>query len=170
MSSLNNKTILIPVVLSAIIVIAGIFAFMPIEKVTTVHGTLPTATTLTTETQGIDQFAVYRINFTNNYKQLVTLIPASSGTITGHATLTAIANQVVNRTVAPIPVEQQFQCGLSTTNSEKLGINATQGNSTSLALSAVLSANEGIVVEAVNSTNRVPGVCIITLILDSSTG
>ncbi|MBI2006352.1 MAG: hypothetical protein HYS75_03660 [Nitrosopumilales archaeon] len=170
MSGLNNKTILIPVVLSAIVVIAGIFAFMPIEKVTTVHGTLPTSTTLTTETQGIDQFAQFRVNFTNNYKQKITLIPASSGTITGFATLTAEPNQVVNRTVAPIPVEQQFQCGLSTTNSEKLGINATQGNSTSLALSAVLSANEGIVVEAVNSTNMVPGVCIITLILDSSTG
>ena len=168
MSSLNNKTILIPAVLSAIVVIAGIFAFMPIEKVTTVHGTLPTSTTLTTETQGIDQFAVYRINFTNNYKQLVTLIPASSGTITGHATISAIANKM-NSSGQP-GIERQFQCGLSTTNNEQLGINATQGNSTSLALSAVLSANEGIVVEAVNSTNRVPGVCIITLILDSSTG
>ena len=169
MSSLNNKTILIPVVLSVIIVIAGIFAFMPIEKVTTVHGTLPTSTTLTTETRGLDQFAVYRINFTNNYKQLVTLIPASSGTITGHATITAIANKM-NSSSGGQGVERQFQCGLSTTNNEQLGINVTQGNSTSIALSAALSANEGIVVEAVNSTNRVPGVCIVTLILDSSTG
>src|SRR3989344_7248209 len=108
MSSLNNKTILIPVVLSAIVIIAGIFAFMPVEKVTTVHGTLPTSTTLTAETQGIDQFATFRVNFTNNYKQLVTLIPASSGTITGHATLTAQANQVANRTgyTSPAFVEQ----------------------------------------------------------------
>src|SRR3989344_2802153 len=115
MSSLNNKTILIPVVLSAIVIIAGIFAFMPVEKVTTVHGTLPTSTTLTAETQGIDQFATFRVNFTNNYKQLVTLIPSSSGTITGFATLTAIPNSDVNRTAAPVPVEQRFQCGFSTT-------------------------------------------------------
>ena len=156
---------LIPSVLASIIVIAGIFAFMPVEKVTTVHSTIVQTSDITSNVRDIDRYAHWEINFTNNAKQLVTLIPAGSGTITGFAVLTAEPNHQKLGSA-----EKVFRCGLSTTNSEKLGINATQGNSTSLALSAVLSANEGIVVEAVNSTNTVPGVCSVTLIIDSSTG
>jgi len=42
-----NK-IVIPVILTVTILIAGIFAFMPVEKVSTVHGTLQTATSAST--------------------------------------------------------------------------------------------------------------------------
>ena len=160
---LNN--FIIPAVLASIVVIAGIFAFMPIEKVTTVHSTIVQTSDITSNVRGIDRYVHWEINFTNNAKQRVTLIPASSGTITGFAVLTAEPNHQFYGTA-----EKVFRCGLSTTNNERLGINATQGNSTSLALSAVLSANEGIVVEAVNSTNTVPGICSVTLIIDSSTG
>ena len=169
MNSTLKKSI-IPITLAAIIAIAGIFSALPIEKATTVHSTLPSTTSVTTQGNSQDEFVTFRVNFTNMPKQKVTLIPADSGTITGFATLTALSNSY-NNTIANVQAsEKQFQCGLSTTNSERLGINATQGNSTSLALSAVLSANEGIVLEAVNSTNRIPGTCVVTLIIDSSNG
>ena len=35
-----NK-IIIPIILSAVILIAGVFAFVPVEKASTVHGTIP---------------------------------------------------------------------------------------------------------------------------------
>ncbi|MBI2006353.1 MAG: hypothetical protein HYS75_03665 [Nitrosopumilales archaeon] len=160
-----NKFV-IPAVLASIIVIAGIFAFMPIEKVTTVHSTIVQTSDITSNVRGIDRYVHWEINFTNMPKQKITLIPASSGTITGFAVLTAEPNHQRSGSA-----EKVFRCGLSTTTAgEMLGINATQGNSTSLPLSAALGANEGIVLEAVNSTNTVPGVCSVTLIIDSSTG
>ena len=160
-----NKFV-IPAVLAGVVVIAGIFAFMPIEKVTTVHSTIVQTSDITSNVRGIDRYVHWEINFTNNAKQLVTLIPASSGTITGFAVLTAEPNHQFYGSA-----EKVFRCGLSTTNNEKFVINATQGNSTASALRTdILSADEGIVVEAVNSTNRVPGVCSVTLIIDSSTG
>ena len=161
---------LIPVVLASIVVIAGIFAYLPIDKATTVHLTLPSNSSFGNTFDTQDRFVFWQVNFTNMPKQKITLIPAQSGTITGFATLTALSNSYNNTIANVMAGEKQFQCGLSTTNNEKLGINATQGNSTSIALSAVLSANEGIIVEAVNSTNRIPGSCIVTLIIDSSDG
>ena len=158
-----NKFV-IPVVLASVVVIAGIFAYLPIDKATTVHLTLPSNSSFGSTFDTQDRFVFWQINFTNMPKQKITLIPAQSGTITGFAVLTAEPNTNGKAT------EGRFACGLSTTNSERLGINASFGNTTSLALSSVLSAGEGIVLEAVNGTNTIPGVCSVTLIIDSSVG
>jgi len=171
----NSKLIKITVIpfVAVIMLSAGIFALMPVDLASTVHGSLTTVaqqTTTTTliaaEADGQDRYATFRVNFTNNLPQQIILIPANSGAISGYATLTSIANS--NNQTSTLP---NSQCGLSTTAGEQLGINATAGNTTSRELrTSILSDTEGIVVEAVNSTNDMPGVCIVTLIIDSSTG
>ena len=154
---------LIPAALVATVVIAGIFAFMPVEKAATVHGSIDS--NVDAEVDAQDRYASWVVNMTDNNKNLVTLIPASSGTITGFATISTIPNNEVGAAAAGV-----LNCGLSTTAGEQLGINATKGNSTSLAISSVLSADEGIVVEQSVSTQTIDGVCHVAIILDSTTG
>jgi len=164
-----NK-VLVPALLGIVVLIAGIFAFVPIEKSATVHGLLATVTTNTnndaliaTEADGQDRYAFWQINTTASGFHI--LIPADSGTITGYAVLTAEPNNHSFNSRELI-----YQCGLSTTNDEQLGINATQGNTTALALSTVLDGTDGIILESVTSTNEIEGVCSVTLIIDSGTG
>jgi len=172
-----NK-ILIPIALLATVVIAGTFAFMPVEKASTVHSTLATSSsitslsdTVTSNNRAID----FYFNMTHAYQtslnggKNITIVRSEPGkTFTGYATLTAIPNNATtgNR------VLQSMNCGLQTTGEDgvknKLGINATAGmtNFTKFSTANGLTANEGIEVVLANGTGTfTTGVCAGTIIL-----
>ena len=178
---LLNK-ILIPAALLATVVIAGIFAFMPVEKASTVHGNLATSTSITTlsdsvvsEADNQNRALDFYFNMTHpggkNKGYNITLVRGEPGKIfTGYATLTAIPNNATAN-----HVNLPMNCGFQTTgqNGEKngLGFNATAGmtNYTSF----TLQVSEGIEVVLVNKTaagalgNMMGGVCAGTIVLTS---
>lgn len=185
-----NK-VLIPAALLATVVIAGIFAFMPVEKASTVHNTLATSTSITTLSSTVTSTAdaqnraiSFYVNMTHGTTRPggnnMTIILSEPGkTFTGYAILTAIPNSNstgvasgqgnnLGATVA------KMNCGLQTTGEDgtvnKLGINATAGTSNFTRFSTAngLTANEGIAVVLVNNTganSRTGGVCAGTLVL-----
>lgn len=176
---------LIPAALIATVIIAGIFAFMPVEKASTVHGTLATASSLTSTTADEADNQNRAIDFYYNMSHRtglpggnnVTIVLGESGkTFTGYATLTAIAN--VNQTAGTSSViTNRLNCGLQTTGEDgtvnKLGINATGGmtNFTRFSAANGLTANEGIAVVLANKSGiagaGITGVCAGTIVLTS---
>ena len=180
---------LIPAALVAIVVIAGIFAFMPVEKASTVHGTLATATGQTTtdtnvdaELDALDRVVTAEINSTAVVltKGLTyVIIPAKAGkTLTGSAVLTSTGNNAL--------AGGAHECGLVTTavggvvaTGSLTGntggthpfLNATRGNSTAGVLStAILGASEGIGVQVEGTGQTLGGTCRVTIFLDSNSG
>ena len=178
---LLNK-ILIPAALLATVIIAGIFAFMPVEKASTVHGNLATSASVTTLTSNVESEADgqnraidFYFNMTHpGGKPLgynITIVRGESGKIfTGHAILTAIPNNATAN-----KVNLPMNCGLQTTgqNGEKngIGMNATAGMTNFTKFT--LQVSEGIEVVLVNKTaagalgNMMGGVCAGTIVLTS---
>lgn len=179
---------LIPAALVATVIIAGIFAFMPVEKASTVHGTLATTASQTTNTNtintnvdaeadGLNRAISFYYNMTHQSSRggnNMTIILGEAGeTFTGYATLTAIPNNAT-RGNDQINV---MNCGLQTTGEDgtrnKLGLNATSGmtNFTRFSAANGLTANEGIAVILVNGTSpavsHMTGVCAGTIVLTS---
>ena len=178
---------LIPAALIATVVIAGIFAFMPIEKASTVHGTLATSASQTTtdtnvdaELDALDRAMTFNINttaFNVDTNPTYPLIPAKTGkALTGHAVLTSVGNQ--NGATLGL-----HECGLVSINSAgvaqdaltgnagKKFMNATRGNSTAGVLdTSLLTAGEGIGVQREGTGGTQRGVCIVTIFLDSNSG
>ena len=156
-----NK-ILIPAALLATVVIAGIFAFMPIEKASTVHSTL------TTNTNSQDRSMYFRFNqsLLSAYSSTgITLIPAETGTtIAGSFTISATPN---NSTKG----QRTLECGLvdTTAGGDDIGTNATTGSPQSGTLSS-LASGEGIIMQ-INSDlvtgSDIGGVCEATIFIDS---
>ena len=174
-----NK-ILIPAALIATVIVAGIFAFMPVEKASTVHGTLATSTSISTLTDTVtsnNRAITFYFNMSHPYKNSlnggknITVVLSEPGkTLTGYATLTAILNNATCNTNPCIP--KQMNCGLQTTGEDtmknKLGINATGGmtNFTRFSTANGLTVNEGIEVVLANGTGTFyPGVCAGTIVL-----
>jgi len=98
---------MIPAILASIIVVAGVFAFVPVEKASTVHSTLQA---------NIDEIdRAYPFSFNQTYKSAteggLTILPAQTGiTYSGTFILNAIAN---NKTSAgSIGAKSLFECGL----------------------------------------------------------
>lgn len=94
-----NK-IVIPVILSVTILIAGIFAFQPIEEASTVHTTLQSSSAATTQTTTItddiadevrdqDRYIYWNIDATATITNMI-LIPDSNVDIDGNLTATLI--------------------------------------------------------------------------------
>ena len=90
-----NK-IVIPAILVVTVLVAGIFAFMPIDKATTVHTTLQSASDATTQTTTItddiadevrdqDRYVYWNIDATATITDMV-LIPDSNVDISGNLT------------------------------------------------------------------------------------
>ena len=175
---------LIPAALIATVVIAGIFAFMPVEKASTVHGTLATSASITTlsdsvtsESDNQNRAISFYFNMTHPARSgihNITIINDEPGkTFTGYATLTAILNNATQNSAGTAP--KVINCGLQTTGSDgvknKLGINATAGmtNFTRFSTANGLTANEGIEVIINNGTGTrfYPGVCAGTIVLTS---
>ncbi|MBI3253828.1 MAG: hypothetical protein HYZ56_03860 [Nitrosopumilales archaeon] len=173
---------LIPAALVATVIIAGIFAFMPVEKASTVHGTLASSSGQTTtdtnvdaEADGLNRAISFYLNMSHGNNRPggnnVTIILSEPGqTFTGYAMLTAIPNNATGNDSV-----RTMNCGLQTTGEDgtrnKLGLNATAGMSNFTRFSAAngLTANEGIAVVLVNNTgasaNNMVGVCAGTIVL-----
>ena len=167
-----NK-ILIPAALIATVIVAGIFAFMPVEKASTVHGTLAT----TSQLNGLDRGVYFRINQTYTTAAQTAsgfiIIPAQSGvTYTGTYLLAAIPN---NKTASGMDgAHSAFECGLVDGNGQAVsGTNAT-GASPAAGTLANLGANEAIRVQVNTAvfatTTAFGGVCEGTIFLQSGNG
>ena len=148
---------MIPAILVAVVMIAGVFAFMPVEKASTVHSTLATSAGQTTaatahdaggtiqtntdaEADGQDRAINFFYNMSHfqgadgttitNFANNATIVRGIAGeTLTGYATLTATTNNSKEGAAKGAMV-----CGLSTTGQgpdgpdpRELGINATGG-------------------------------------------
>ncbi|MBM3910622.1 MAG: hypothetical protein FJ356_03125 [Thaumarchaeota archaeon] len=173
---------LIPAALVATVVIAGIFAFMPVEKASTVHGTLATSASITSlgsdvtsEVDNQNRAISFYLNMSHPNNRPggnnVTVVLSEPGkTFTGYAMLTAIPNNGTGNDVV-----RTMNCGLQTTGEDgtrnKLGLNATAGMSNFTRFSAAngLTANEGIAVVLSNGsgTYNMVGVCAGTIVLTS---
>ena len=123
---------MIPAILVAVVMIAGVFAFMPVEKASTVHGTLATSSGQTTqntniaaEADGQDRAISFSFNLTHSIQGdgpiNATIIRGTAGeTLTGYATLTAIPNNVTlgigeDGGNFDTVTYQLMNCGLTTT-------------------------------------------------------
>lgn len=176
-----NK-ILIPAALVATVIIAGIFAFMPVEKAGTVHSTLATTSSISTLSDTVtsnNRAITFYFNMTHGSGRPggnnMTIVLSEPGkTLTGYATLTAILNNATQNTATMAP--KAMNCGLQTTGEDmtknKLGINATGGmtNFTRFSAANGLTVNEGIEVVLVNRTAVAgtlyyPGVCAGVIVL-----
>ena len=181
---------LIPAILVAVVMVAGVFAFMPVEKASTVHGTLGTSAGQTTtntntdaEADGQDRTVSFFYNMSHAYPPgntcaacgtggaNMTIILGTAGeTLTGYATLTAIPNRNITSEGASDALKQNMNCGLQTTGqiNAKIGLelNATGGSSNFTASFDPLKlvAGEGIEVVLANATG-VTGVCAGTIVL-----
>ena len=183
---------LIPAALVATVVIAGIFAFMPVEKASTVHGSLATSAMQTTintnvddEADGQDRAISFYYNMshltqdasaTNGLRANVTIILGQTGvTYTGYASLTAISNNATSGQGATIKLHK-INCGFETTGQDgtrdRLAGNATAGLSNFTRFpSSLLTSGEGIsVILANGSMTNHGGVCAGTIVLTSWPG
>lgn len=168
-----NK-ILIPAALIATVIVAGIFAFMPVEKASTVHGTLATSssiTTLTTTTTGQDRAFSFTLNMSRTADSGVhTLIPASSTrALSGSFILSAQANNATGGTHA---AKEKFSCGVIKIGTlGVLTVNATDdwtaGGSKSS--NGTFTSAKGLAVQYDRSNSNTGGLCRGTIFIDSGT-
>jgi len=176
---------LIPAALVATVIIAGIFAFMPVEKASTVHGTLSTATGLTdardnininvdNEMDGQDRAIFVSLNMSRTAdKGIHTIIPAKSGkTISGNYILSVIPNNHTSSYTSGAGHgfgASTFSCGLVDGQGNVLSVpNASKGISASGTLAP--AAGRGVAVQYAGSTSNVGGVCNVMIYIDSITG
>lgn len=160
-----NK-ILIPAALVATVVIAGIFAFMPVEKASTVHGTL------TSNTNNQDRTIYFTTNMTfgvagradaNN----LLLIPAGTNAISIAAfTLAAIPTQGT--------ADTQWECGLTDGTNSLLTRNASKGSPINGTTIAGLGGGEGLYLQVdtkdLTLARDTSGVCTLYAVIDSYDG
>ena len=172
---------LIPAALVATVVIAGIFAFMPVEKASTVHGTLATTTSQTTNTNTItantnaqDRGFSFSLNMSRTADSGVhALIPAAASgstakALTGSFVISATANNATAVTHAPTEI---FECGIITigTNGVLAG-NATDDWTTGSASGNGTFTNaKGLAVQYDYTTSTVGGLCTGTIFLNTAT-
>jgi len=157
---------------------AGFFAFSPVEMASTVHGTLATATGLTTAVDGKDMVVPFSINF--SYVSAanaggLTIVPAQAGvTYSGNYFLSAIPDHVTT-TGADGVTGANFECGLSDgSGNEVSGTNATTGAPSSGALDE-LGSGEGIEVGIDiepfgDGSTAFGGICQGVIYLDENSG
>ena len=184
---------LIPAALLATVVIAGIFAFMPVEKASTVHGTLATSASQTTtdtnvdaELDALDRTIFLSMNMSRDgNKGIYTIIPASAGkTISGSYILSVTANNHTSYSVNVGTVAgahsvgfgaTSFSCGLvdgqgnilSATNASKT---ATVSPNISANGTLAPAAGRAVAIQYDRTNSNVGGVCNVYLFLNSNAG
>lgn len=169
-----NK-VLIPAALIATVVIAGIFAFMPVEKASTVHGSLAS---------NINE-ADRAVSFSMNQTWLaaarstgIVVVPAQTGvTYSGTYAISATAN---NQTDANTDgAHSAFECGLGDGNGQQVSGTTAAGNATGDGAPASgtlsnLGSGEGIRLAIdtaeFNAATAFGGVCQVVIFLDSDSG
>ena len=141
--------IALPILLAGIVMIAGIFAFMPVEQASTVH------TTIATDIDNQNRAMTFAVNITAAAGQLE-LIPGETGiTITGSYVLSSL----------PSIGGKALECGLTDGGTGK--VSATNSTETAPAASSLsaLGANEGISLQVPGAGGS--GVCQVTIVLTS---
>ena len=171
-----NK-ILIPAALIATVIIAGTFAFMPVEKASTVHGTLATSSSQTTtdnnvdnELDALDRAIHFSMNMSRSaYNGATTIIPGESGkAITGYYILTANPNNSTQKGLTN-PTATTFECGLvDNAGNDLSATNATKGVPANGTLTVV--AGRSIAIQYTFSDSNVGGICAGTIFIDKNAG
>lgn len=153
-----NKLV-IPAILVSITLVAGVFAFMPVEKASTVH------TTIATNVDDQDRALFFSINGTGR------------ADVTGFDLIPAVANKdlqgsVVVSASGNLRSLDNINCGLSSTDGTTTIANATGGipgnaliNTAGAGIPAGFVTGEGI--ELSMSVVGAGGICTVTILLDS---
>ena len=165
---MSNKFIL-PIILASIMVVAGVVAFMPVEKAATVHSTLSAGT----DGQNRAMYFSFNQSYATAGTSLgTTIIPAETGQLlSGSFILSATPT---NSTAAGGGV-RALSCGLTDTSGsagnfgEDAGTNATTGNPQSGTLGN-LNTGEGLNMQIETSSSDGGGICEATIIIDSFGG
>jgi len=147
-----NKLV-IPTILVSITLVAGIFAFMPVEKASTVH------TTIATNIDDQNRAMTFAVNMTSG--DLLVLIPSETGvTLSGSYVLSSLPAG------GSLGV---LECGLTDGVSGK--VSATNSTETAAAAGSLdeLGDAEGISLQVLVETGAT-GVCQVTIVLDSAGG
>ena len=172
------QKILLPSALISVIIIAGVFAFYPVEKASTVHGTLASSSGLTSAVNAKDMVVPFQINF--SYVSAartggISVAPAQSGvTYSGFYFLSAVPDHVT--TSGQDGATANFECGISDDDGNDLtgGINATTGTPKSGTLDADLTSGDAIIVgiDTANfdASTAFGGVCQGVIFLDDNSG
>ena len=149
-----NKLV-IPAILVSITLVAGIFAFMPVEKVSTVH------TTIASNIDDQNRAMTFAVNMSASDGQ-IELIPSEAG-------VTFTGSYVISTLPASTGV---LECGLTDGTTGIVSVpNGTETAPGAAAFAAaVLSDNEGISVQVVKEAGKPTGVCQVTIVLDSAGG
>jgi len=147
-----NKLV-IPTILVSITLVAGIFAFMPVEKASTVH------TTIATNIDDQNRAMTFAVNMTSGDK--LELIPGEAGvTFSGSYVLSSLP---ADNGVAVL------ECGLTDGGTGKLGTNSTETAAAAVATITNLGEAEGITLQVLVEAGAT-GVCQVTIVLDSAGG
>jgi len=154
-----NKLVM-PALLVSITLVTGIFAFMPVEKVSTVH------TTIATNINDQNRAMTFAVNMTDTNGE-IQLIPGEAGiTFTGSYVISAIPSNGSGTGAAG-----NLECGLTDGNANSLGVNGSETGAVSAALGAALGVAEGIFIQVDNEdADPGNGVCQVTVVLDSAGG
>ena len=149
----------IPILLASIVMIAGVFAFMPIDKASTVH------TTIGTNIDNQNRAVNFAVNMTSG--QAFQIIPAETGvTLSGSYVLSSVPAPTSAELVVGV-----LECGLTDGGTGLLSdTNSTETASANGTLAAAeLQAGEGIVLHALTETDA-KGTCQVTIVLDGAGG
>jgi hypothetical protein len=163
---------LIPAVLVATVVIAGIFAFMPVEKASTVHGTIDA--NVDSELDALDRTIFLSMNMSRDgTKGIFTVIPAKAGkTISGSYILSVTPNNHTSSYSSGAGHgfgSPTFSCGLVDGQGNILSAtNASKGVSANGTLAPTTGRAVSVQYDRTNS--NVGGVCNVYLFLDRNAG
>lgn len=167
---------LIPAVLVATVVIAGIFAFMPVEKASTVHGSITTGQTTTdtnvdAEMDAQDRTFTLSMNMSRDGSiGIYPMIPAKAGkTISGSYIIAVIPNNHTSGNAQSFGATTTFSCGLVDGQGNILsvpnGSRNVPGNGT-----LAPTAGRSVSVQYDRTNSNTGGVCNVYLFIDSISG
>lgn len=166
-----NKFI-IPAALVATVVIAGIFAFMPVEKASTVHGSL--TTTIDSEVNAQNRYLFFEKNYTvyeiRSMPSLTMMVIDASETVTVYTVVTATRNSA--QTTGGL-----LECGAYSGSVNLTTTNATHGSATTAAAGTTVRnatntiSNGGDIMFGPDSaSSTIGGVCTLMIEIDTNNG
>jgi len=162
-----NKFI-IPAALFATVVIAGIFAFMPVEKASTVHGAL------TTSISGQNRYLFFDKNYTmfeiKSMPSLTMMVIDATETVTVYTVVTATRNSA--QTTGGL-----LECGAYSGSVNLTTTNATHGSATTAAAGTTvrnatntISNGADIMFGPDGNSSTIGGVCTLMIEIDTNNG
>jgi len=159
---------LIPAALIATIVIAGIFAFMPIEKASTVHGSIDT--NVDAEADNLDRAVTFSKNYSlfeakSNAGVVLVLVDDDATDTTGRIIVGAKKNTDTLNTGV-------LECGARDAGGTVIGTNATSSSTGTATTSAdfTISDADDILIGPDGAQTTIGGVCTFTIYFDTNAG